>query len=394
MPAKALSMADIPDMDDDVDIGGLPSWSAKPKAAAAKPAPAPASKPASYYAAQAEDSSGSGKGSRYGSGPYSEGSKYTPKPVETSSYQPKARQPEPEPEPEPEPAPASAIDIAPLDMDERDRIAAQIEQELTLEGLGLPNYKKGDYGSATGPKMKVVDKGVWSGSTHTGTGGPAKTRAQLLREGKEVLSIREQKDAEAQAVKEEFAAAAVKMQCTFKDCTFQAVGKRGYCAAHQIEHNQRLESAKAAAAAPRPAAGAQYQQQAKHKCSACKQPVVGQVVEALGAHWHETCFCCRGCGAEFPSGKFVNIKGQPHCRACATSMAGAEPSGGGGGSSGTCNGCRRAITTEGVEAMGASWHKHCFVCTHCGKPFVNGKFASVKGEPFCNQQCFEARLGI
>lgn len=84
------------------------------------------------------------------------------------SYQPKARQPEPEPEPEPEEVQATpAIDIAPLDMDERDRIAAQIEQELTLEGLGLPNYKKGDYGSATGPKMKVVDKGVWSGSTHT-----------------------------------------------------------------------------------------------------------------------------------------------------------------------------------------------------------------------------------
>lgn len=83
MPAKPLSMADIPDMDDDVDIGGLPSWSSKPKAAAAKPAPAPASKPASYYAAQAEDNSA--KGSRHGSGAYSDGSKYTPKPAETSS---------------------------------------------------------------------------------------------------------------------------------------------------------------------------------------------------------------------------------------------------------------------------------------------------------------------
>jgi len=280
-------------------------------------------------------------------------------------------------------------------MDERNALAAKIEQELTLEGLGLPNFRNGDFGSAAPRSTRVADKGNWTGSTNTRTGaGPQKTRAQLLREGKDVLSVREQREAEAQVEKEEFTAAAVKMQCTFKGCTFQAVGKRGYCATHQIEHNKRLEATKATAAAaassPKSTPGsAQYQPAAKHKCAGCKQGIVGAVVEALGQQWHETCFCCRGCGAEFPTGKFVNIKQQPYCRACAAAASGSEAS---GGDVGTCRGCRKPITDQGVEAMGASWHKHCFVCTYCGKPFVGGKFSSVKGEPFCNQQCFENRV--
>ncbi|TID21776.1 hypothetical protein E2P81_ATG05045 [Venturia nashicola] len=55
------------------------------------------------------------------------------------------------------------------------------------------------------------------------------------------------------------------------------------------------------------------------KCKKCKKPVTDTVVKALGAEWHEDCFCCTGCNGRFTDGRFfVRQPGgqEPYCPNC------------------------------------------------------------------------------
>lgn len=51
---------------------------------------------------------------------------------------------------------------------------------------------------------------------------------------------------------------------------------------------------------------------------------------------------------------------------------------------GECCACQKPFNNEpGVSAMGKAWHKHCFVCTHCGNQFTEDKkFAQKDGSPY------------
>ncbi|QDS74631.1 hypothetical protein FKW77_009122 [Venturia effusa] len=55
------------------------------------------------------------------------------------------------------------------------------------------------------------------------------------------------------------------------------------------------------------------------KCKKCKKPVTDTVVKALGAEWHENCFCCTECNGRFADGRFfVRQPGgqEPYCPGC------------------------------------------------------------------------------
>ncbi|OIW34734.1 hypothetical protein CONLIGDRAFT_688683 [Coniochaeta ligniaria NRRL 30616] len=45
------------------------------------------------------------------------------------------------------------------------------------------------------------------------------------------------------------------------------------------------------------------------KCKACKGPVVGSYVQALGGEWHEACFRCGECGGGFGDGQVFPVEG-------------------------------------------------------------------------------------
>lgn len=47
-----------------------------------------------------------------------------------------------------------------------------------------------------------------------------------------------------------------------------------------------------------------------------------------------------------------------------------------------CARCGEQIRGAGLKALGAAWHKDCFVCTHCGQPFT-GKILQKDGNPYC-----------
>jgi hypothetical protein len=54
------------------------------------------------------------------------------------------------------------------------------------------------------------------------------------------------------------------------------------------------------------------------KCKKCKKPVVDTVVKALGAEWHEGCFCCTECAGPFKDGRYFLRDGgeEPFCPGC------------------------------------------------------------------------------
>ncbi|KAI9677062.1 MAG: hypothetical protein M1817_006901 [Caeruleum heppii] len=54
------------------------------------------------------------------------------------------------------------------------------------------------------------------------------------------------------------------------------------------------------------------------RCKKCRKPVTDMVVKALGAEWHEQCFCCMECGDGFDDGRYF-VRGEsedPVCVKC------------------------------------------------------------------------------
>jgi hypothetical protein len=57
------------------------------------------------------------------------------------------------------------------------------------------------------------------------------------------------------------------------------------------------------------------------KCKACRGPVVGSYVQALGGEWHEACFRCGQCGGGFGDGQVFPVEGMGVvCTGCRARM--------------------------------------------------------------------------
>jgi hypothetical protein len=59
-----------------------------------------------------------------------------------------------------------------------------------------------------------------------------------------------------------------------------------------------------------------------------------------------------------------------------------------------CHSCELTIIGEWVQAIGSSWHDHCFVCQHsgCTIDFVSTTFFDHGGKPFCEEH-FNLQIG-
>jgi LIM domain len=49
-----------------------------------------------------------------------------------------------------------------------------------------------------------------------------------------------------------------------------------------------------------------------------------------------------------------------------------------------CRGCGGAVSGESLSALGALWHKTCFVCTTCRCDLSQG-FVEWEGKPYCGE---------
>ncbi|WWC68935.1 uncharacterized protein I206_102871 [Kwoniella pini CBS 10737] len=145
-----------------------------------------------------------------------------------------------------------------------------------------------------------------------------------------------------------------------------------------------------------------------YRCHHCQTPIVDARFVTLNdpilgqRYYHELHFFCSECGDPFldPSkssapgteksrdkgdeeeenetSAFVIQKGHPYCEKCHLKLH--KPK---------CKSCNLPIPDLAINAMGAKWHKECFICTQCKHEFANNLFFPKDGQAFCTS-CYES----
>ncbi|XP_022243820.1 paxillin-like [Limulus polyphemus] len=107
-------------------------------------------------------------------------------------------------------------------------------------------------------------------------------------------------------------------------------------------------------------------------CAYCNEPILDKCVMALDKSWHPDHFCCTKCGEQFDEEGFHVKDGKPYCQEDYFDLFGVK-----------CGGCKRPITENYVSALDNQWHSQCFVCKECKQPFNGGSFYNIDGQPYC-----------
>ncbi|KAF1488973.1 Paxillin, partial [Pygoscelis antarcticus] len=116
------------------------------------------------------------------------------------------------------------------------------------------------------------------------------------------------------------------------------------------------------------------------RCYYCNGPILDKVVTALDRTWHPEHFFCAQCGAFFGPEGFHEKDGKAYCRKDYFDMFAPK-----------CGGCNRAILENYISALNTLWHPECFVCRECFTPFINGSFFEHDGQPYCEVHYHERR---
>ncbi|XP_028261408.1 paxillin-like isoform X2 [Parambassis ranga] len=116
------------------------------------------------------------------------------------------------------------------------------------------------------------------------------------------------------------------------------------------------------------------------RCHYCNGPILDKVVTALDKTWHPEHFFCAQCGAFFGPEGFHEKDGKAFCRKDYFDMFAPK-----------CGGCARAILENYISALNSLWHPECFVCRECFTPFINGSFFDHDGQPYCESHYHERR---
>ncbi|XP_038135963.1 flocculation protein FLO11-like isoform X1 [Cyprinodon tularosa] len=116
------------------------------------------------------------------------------------------------------------------------------------------------------------------------------------------------------------------------------------------------------------------------RCHYCNGPILDKVVTALDKTWHPEHFFCAQCGSFFGPEGFHEKDGKAFCRKDYFDMFAPK-----------CGGCSRAILENYISALNSLWHPECFVCRECFTPFINGSFFDHDGQPYCESHYHEHR---
>ncbi|XP_064355582.1 transforming growth factor beta-1-induced transcript 1 protein isoform X2 [Dromaius novaehollandiae] len=116
------------------------------------------------------------------------------------------------------------------------------------------------------------------------------------------------------------------------------------------------------------------------RCGQCAQPILDKMVTALDKNWHPEHFCCVKCGRPFGEEGFLEKDGQQYCRQDFAELFASR-----------CRGCGRPILEGYVAALEGLWHPECFVCGECLAPFAAGTFFEAGGRPYCERHAAGGR---
>eukprot|EP01088_Endostelium_zonatum_P002695 TRINITY_DN133_c0_g1_i1.p1 TRINITY_DN133_c0_g1~~TRINITY_DN133_c0_g1_i1.p1 ORF type:complete len:836 (-),score=319.99 TRINITY_DN133_c0_g1_i1:69-2576(-) len=112
------------------------------------------------------------------------------------------------------------------------------------------------------------------------------------------------------------------------------------------------------------------------KCAGCGKGITGKIVKAVDKQkWHPECLKCNTCGVGLMgkgSDELFSHQGRPYCKKDYYRAQGL-----------LCERCEKPIGNGDKSALGKVWHKGCWFCSKCQKPFGPDGFVNVKGFPWC-----------
>lgn len=116
-------------------------------------------------------------------------------------------------------------------------------------------------------------------------------------------------------------------------------------------------------------------------CNGCGQVIrTSTVTLAMGKKWHSHCFACVSCHTVLKDGHYVH-EGQPYCQLDFYRAKGL-----------LCVRCETPVGVGDKSFEGRAWHKSCWTCTTCNRPFGKDGFYGVNGLPFCGTHYEEMEL--
>jgi LIM and senescent cell antigen-like-containing domain protein 1/2 len=127
-----------------------------------------------------------------------------------------------------------------------------------------------------------------------------------------------------------------------------------------------------------------YEKLSSKVCHACKLPILGVSVSAMGKMYHLEHFVCSQCSIPFNGQPHFEFEGKPFCELHFKQVTGAF-----------CPYCRKAVKGAVINALGGSWCPNHFQCMGC---FLNlsdvsrTKFMDFDSKPFCGK-CFDKLPG-
>ncbi|CAD5113669.1 DgyrCDS2829 [Dimorphilus gyrociliatus] len=119
------------------------------------------------------------------------------------------------------------------------------------------------------------------------------------------------------------------------------------------------------------------------QCAACSDPILDHCLTALNKTWHPEHFCCTNCGQSFGTEGFHEKDGKPFCRKDYFEMFAPK-----------CSSCDNVIRNNYISALNKHWHPECFVCQECRKPFGKGSFFEYEKLPYCETDFYKVRGSI
>uniref|UniRef100_A0A8C7C2M6 LIM domain-containing protein n=1 Tax=Oncorhynchus kisutch TaxID=8019 RepID=A0A8C7C2M6_ONCKI len=105
-------------------------------------------------------------------------------------------------------------------------------------------------------------------------------------------------------------------------------------------------------------------------CGACRRPIEGRVVNAMGKQWHVEHFVCAKCEKPFLGHRHYERKGLAYCET-------------------HYNQCVFVLCVPVVSALNKAWCVNCFACSTCNtKLTLKNKFVEFDMKPVC-KKCYE-----
>jgi len=107
-------------------------------------------------------------------------------------------------------------------------------------------------------------------------------------------------------------------------------------------------------------------------CVVCKEPIYGQVTQAMNKNYHPDHFVCEYCSQPFPGGRFlVGPDDKLYCEQDFMELHAKR-----------CQVCNDIIRGKVVNAGDMSFHSEHFICVGCGTNLVGQRYKTQKQNIF------------